>query len=120
MLKILNNNKFTNILLIFLIAIICIGAVKEYKRITNLRVKGWLFGDKDKWVGQKSWENAANLDTVAVSGIDTTCYIFLTWVDSAYTGPLSGYVSRNGDSIFVKTDSAVTSSDKYNWMVIRP
>jgi len=115
----MNYKKLFLLTLCLLIFVTSIAAIKEYRRITNLRVKGWLFGDTT-WCGRATWGSAASLDTVAVSGIDTNCYIFLTWVDSAYTGPLSGYVSRNGDSIFVKTDSAVTTSDRYNWMVIRP
>jgi hypothetical protein len=116
----LKSSRLTNILLICLIAIICIGAAKEYKRITNLRVKGWLFGDKDKWCGLKEWENSAKLDTIVCSGIDTTCMVFITGVDSTYARPLSAYICRNGDSIFVKSDSSLTSEDAYNWMVIRP
>jgi len=119
MFKFFNNRKFTNILLILVIALFCMGAVKEYRRSTNLRVKGWLFGDTT-WSGLETVANVAAVDTVVVAGIDTTCYVFITAIDITPKAPLYANISRNGDSIFVTCDSTLAVTNKYNWMVIRP
>ena len=65
------------LLLVVFVAGMMTGAV-EYKRIANLRVTGWLFG-ASTWCGQKSWANAAAIDTLVVAGLDdgANCLIFL-------------------------------------------
>ena len=39
------------LLFIILLAFLMLAAAKEYERATNLRVKGWLFGDST-WCGK--------------------------------------------------------------------
>ncbi len=95
-------------------------AAKEYKRITNLRVKNWLFAD-DTWAGLETWADTDSIDTLVVSGIDTTCYFFAFPIDVSPGFPgLYGNISRNGDSIFVTCDSVLAATNKYNWIVVRP
>lgn len=112
-------NKILNVALIVIVFISVFAGVVEYDRSTNLRVKGWLFGDTS-WTGLETWTNAAAIDTVVIAGVDTTCYVFITPVDVTPKAPLYANISRNGDSVFVTCDSTLGTTNKYNWMVIRP
>lgn len=113
------NNKFIVMLAFVLICFLLLGAAKEYKRITNLRVKGWLFGDTS-WCGQRSWAKAGTVDTLVVAGIGdgADCYIYLQADSLTCKAPLYVFTVED-DTVFVKCDSSLTTSFDYNWMIIR-
>jgi len=116
----MNKLKKWQLLVIVLLAFVMTAGVVEYRRYTNLRVKGWLFGDST-WCGLRTWDKTGTVDTLAVSGIDTTCYFFAFPADSSTKYALHGYIGRDGDTVFVRSDTSLTADErKYNWMVIRP
>jgi hypothetical protein len=113
------SKKLTTILLILLCAIIAVGAVKSYTEGHNFKVKGWLFGKDEEFVGQRDWGTTGLLDTLVISNVDTLCLVFLTGKTSN-TGELYYDIATAGDTIFVTTeDTCTASTDKYNYMIVR-
>ena len=113
-------NKYFVILTVLVMCFLIMASAVEYRRIHNLRVKGWLFGDTT-WCGLETWATTGTVDTLVASGVDTTCYFFVTSVDSTSKAPLFGDIGRKNDTVFVKCDSSVTADElKYCWMIIRP
>lgn len=108
------------LLLVLVLAFMMLAAAVEYRRYTNLRIKGWLFADTS-WAGLRTWNKTGTVDTLVVSGIDTTCYFFAFPADSSTKYALHSYISRKNDTVFVRSDTSLTASErKYNWMVLRP
>lgn len=77
-------------------------------------VKGYLMVET-RIGSQVTWSNADTLDTFVVAGIDTNWKVMITPVTKIEG--LSYTISANGDSVFVESDSAQTTSDKYNYFI---
>ena len=118
----MKNSTYRKMFLLTLMVLVffsSIAAIKEYRRLVNLRVKGWLFGDTS-WSKIVTWTYTGTLDTVAMSGVDTTCIVSITPIDSVFRYPLCPRISRNDDSIFVESDTSVFTNNKYSLIIIRP
>jgi hypothetical protein len=124
MFKFLKSTKITALILIvlmlFIIPLAIFSTPKIYKVITNLQLKGWVFG-ASTWRGQKAWDNdGASLDTLVLAGLDRDCYVYVTADSVSPKAPLFVFdIAADGDSAFIKCDSTVSSDLNYNWMVIR-
>lgn len=106
------------VVLISLFAVLGSQSITKVER--NLQVKGWLFGNaSDKtWAGQTTWVTTGTADTLLVSGVDTTCVVFLA--PKTATGTLRYDIATAGDTIFVTSSGSETGgTDKYAWIVIR-
>jgi hypothetical protein len=120
MLKRFFNLKILNIVLLLLVATLCLGATKEYKRIHNLRVKGWLFGDANVWVGKRTFAATAAVDSFYKAGVDSSDFIFvMARGDSAATFPLIAKIWKD-DSILVRQpDSLYHDKEYYAYVIIK-
>lgn len=108
----------TGLVLAFLL--ICAGVFlaarpRVLNPIWNVRLQGHVFADSNI-VGQKVWANADTLDTLLISGIDSTATVFLQPLTTIEGIKYS--ISVNGDSVFVDADSTQGTSDVYNYLVI--
>ena len=112
-------NKFLAVFLILVIVLLTVNAAVEYKRITNLRVKGWLFGDKDKWVGYRTKAATGTSDTFYVAGADTMDYMFVSARTDSILIPLTARIWKK-DSCLIYCPQALTHDQDYiNWMIIK-
>lgn len=116
--KFLNSRKLTNILLIIVMAFFVMGVGAEYKRITNLRVKGWLFGDEDVWCGKRTFATSGAVDTFAIAGIDTSDFLFVTGLKDTVKTPYIAKIIKT-DTVLVKTTRSNNDEDYFAWFVIK-
>jgi len=109
---------FIAIILVALVALLFLGSAQIYQSTTNLQVKGWLFGKDNSFAGERTWGTNGTADTLTISGVDTTCVVFLT--PKTATGTLRYDIATAGGSIFVtSTGSETGGTDKYSYMIIR-
>ena len=112
-------NVYKILVLVFVCMFLMAGAWRG-KKLTNPWIKGVPIATST-WAGLETWGTTGTADTFTVSGIDSTWYVFINAVDSTSTGLIHTYISRNGDSVFVRCDSSKTADEfKYNWMVLSP
>lgn len=116
--------KRTNLFIALLVVVIaCLLLMGQAKPIagpfTNTLLKGWVFAPSQSICGQRAWGTTGSADTLVVSGVDTTCLVFLS-NKTAITGHLRYDIRAAGDTIFVTSDSSETAStDKYSYLIIR-
>jgi hypothetical protein len=114
----LNNRKLTNILLLLVMGFMFMGVGAEYKRITNLRVKGWLFGDNNVWVGKRTFATSGAVDTFAIAGIDTSDFLFVAGLKDTVKTPYIAKIIKT-DTVLVKSTRSNNDEDYFAWFVIK-
>lgn len=86
-------------------------------RLNNPQVKGWLFGDAAQFAGEREWGTTGTADTLVVTGVDTSCAVFLT--AKTATGTLRYDIKSAGDTIFVTSSGSETGgTDKYSYLIV--
>jgi len=84
----------------------------------NILLDGWIFAPDQSLAGQRTWNTTGTLDTLLISGVDTTCVVFLT--AKTATGTLRYDVATAGDTVFVTSSGSETGgTDKYNYFILR-
>lgn len=115
--------KKINFYKIFTLVFVCLFLVAGAWRGKKLH-NPWITGHPiaaSTWAGLETWAKTGTVDTLVVTGIDTTWYVFISPVDSTSKGIMHTYISRDNDTVFVKCDSSLTANEfKYNWMVVSP
>jgi hypothetical protein len=112
-------NKFLAGFLILVIILLTVNAAVEYKRITNLRVRGWLFADEDTWVGWHTISASGTADSFYVAGADTSDYVFATLRTDSIKVPLTARVFKT-DSVVISCAAKLTANtDKVNYLIIK-
>jgi hypothetical protein len=114
----MKKNLFAAIILVVLIALLFLGSAQIYQSTTNLQVKGWLFGKDNSFSGENTWGTTGTADTLLISGVDTTCVVFIT--PKTASGTLRYDVATAGDTIFVTSSASETGgTDKYSYLIVR-
>ncbi len=116
----MKKNIIISILSLLLIFIIITGLVQPISGpFTNTLFKGWWIVSGSKICIERTWGHTGTLDTVVITGLDTTCNVFLqpktTQIENLIYDIQSG-----GDTLFVTADSAGTAdTDKYSILIIQ-
>jgi len=85
--------------------------------IWNYQIRGFLYGKDAQFAGERAWGTTGTADTLIVTGVDTSCVVFLTSKsDSVYFY----YDVGSSDTIFVTSNQSLTATtDKYSYLVIK-
>jgi len=115
--KTFKSGFFTAFLVIGLILIMTMLFTGQMNRLWNPQVKGFLYGSDAQFAGERLWATTGTLDTLVVSGVDTTCTVYLT--PKTATGTLRYDVATSGDTVFVTSSGSETANtDKYSYLIV--
>jgi hypothetical protein len=114
----MKNKLLALLVVIMFLSIVLFGAAQINGTLTNYQVKGWLFGKDAQFAGERTWAKTDTLDTLVVTGVDTTCAVFLQAKTTVIKG-LTYDIRSAGDSIFVESDSTGAATEKYSYLIVR-
>lgn len=107
---------FLIILILVLAMVVILWAQTPNRIITNLQVKGYLFGTITLR-GERTWGVNGTADTLIIAGVDTNCFVYLTPLTATGTLRVNSVVD---DTIFVVSSGSETAAtDKYNYLIVR-
>jgi len=104
---------------LLLLVVMQVQSQRHLDRLQNPMVIGWMFGQGNEFAGEQVWGYTGTADTLVITGLDTTCVVFLT----AKTTDLENLyydIHAAGDTLFVTSDSSGTAdTDKYSYIIVR-
>lgn len=114
----MKNKLFALLITLLFLCFIFMGAAKVIDKVYNVQISGWMFGKDAQFAGERTWAKASTLDTLVITGVDTTCAVFLQAKTDTICH-LKYDIRSAGDTVFVTSDSTGTTTDKYSYLVIR-